>query len=134
MMAIFSGTINIKNKDIHIQGRMKLYKFDGIEIEAREANIILDKFKERYINKSYPERILFINNLNKYDKAISFEQIREINISKENRLFMYHERLKIVYLTNFEQICLYVEQLEPWEEIDCLIFDESLNWFFRTKP
>lgn len=108
---------------------MKLYKFDGSEIEARKANMILDKFKERYINKSYPERMLFINHLNKYDKAISFEQIREINIPKEKSLFMYHERLKMVYVTNFEQICLYVEQLEPWEEIDCLIFDEELNWF-----
>lgn len=112
-----------------MQGGMKLYKFDGVEIEAKKADIILDKFKERYINKSYPERILFINHLNKYDKAISFEQIREINIPKEKSLFMYHERLKIVYVTNFEQICLYVEQLEPWEEIDCLIFDEELNWF-----
>lgn len=103
--------------------------FDEIEIETGKANILLDKFKERYINKSYPERILFINHLNRYDKAISFEQIREINIPKEKSLLMYHERLKIVYVTNFEQICLYVEQLEPWEEIDCLIFDEELNWF-----
>jgi hypothetical protein len=43
---------------------------------------------------------------------------------------MYHERLKTIYITNFEQICLYVEQLERWQDIDCLIFDEELNWFF----
>lgn len=99
-------------------------------MEAKEAEKILDKFKEHYINKSYPERILLINHLNKYDKVISFEQLREINLPKEKKLFMYHERLKTVYVTNFEQICLYVEQLEPWEEIDCLIFDAELNWFF----
>lgn len=119
----------MKKANIFIQGGIKLYKFEGVEIETKEAGRILDEFKERYINKNYPERILFINHLNKYDKAILFEQIREINIPKEKSLYMYHERLKTVYLTDFEHICLYVEQLEPWEEIDCLIFDESLNWF-----
>lgn len=106
-----------------------MYKFNGDEMEFNEADRILGKFKKIYIDKSYPERILFINHLNRYDEIIPFERLREVNIPKENSLFMYHERLKTIYITNFEQICLYVEQLEPWEDIDCLIFDEELNWF-----
>jgi hypothetical protein len=106
-----------------------MYKFDGIKMEEKESNEILNEFKKRYINNSYPERILFINHLKKYDSTIPFDQLREINIPKEKKLFMYHERLKTVYSTNFQQICMYVEQLEPWEDIDCLIFDEEMNWF-----
>lgn len=106
-----------------------MYKFNGDKVEFNEADRIQDKFKKIYIDKSYPERILFINHLNRYDETIPFERLREVNIPKEKSLFMYHERLKTIYITNFEQICLYVEQLEPWEEIDCLIFDEEFSWF-----
>lgn len=42
---------------------------------------------------------------------------------------MHHERLNTLYSNNFEEVCSYVEQLEPWEDIDCLIFDKELNWF-----
>lgn len=106
-----------------------MYKFNGDKMEFNVADRILDKFKKIYIDESYPERILFINHLNRYDEIIPFERLREVNIPKEKSLFMYHERLKTIYITNFKQICLYVEQLEPWEDIDCLIFDEELNWF-----
>lgn len=112
-----------------MKGGVKLYKFNGVKVETKEAEKVLGKFKDRYINKSYPERVLFINHLNKYDKTISFDNLHEIHIDNEKSLYMYHERLKTLYITNFKQICLYVEQLEPWEEIDCLIFDEELNWF-----
>jgi hypothetical protein len=98
-------------------------------MEINEAEKILDKFKERYIDKIYPERLLFINHLNRYDKIISFEQLNQVNIPEDKTLLIFHERLKTVYYTTFKQICLYVDQLEPWEEIDCLIFDEELSWF-----
>lgn len=106
-----------------------MYKFNGSEIEENRAKGILENFKERYVNESYPQRILFINHLNLIEKKIPTERIRELNISNELDLFMYHERLKVVYITKFEDVCKYVEQLEPWEDIDCLVFDEKLNWY-----
>lgn len=33
-----------------------------------------------------------------------------------------------LYKTNFGEIGEYVNQLEPWEEIDAEIFDESMKW------
>jgi hypothetical protein len=129
-MVISSGINKAYSNLIFYIGRnIKVYDFNGLKIESKEADIILEKFKERYINKNYPERILFINHLNRIDKTIPVEQLREINIPKEKCIFMYHERLKTVYRTNFQQICLYIEQLEPWEDIDCLVFDEKLDWF-----
>lgn len=90
-----------------------MYDFRGTRIENQEAEKTLEKFKSLYIDKSYPERILFINHLNKIDKTIAIQQLRNINIPNKCNILMYHERLKTVYSTNFEEICLYVEQLEP---------------------
>jgi len=106
-----------------------LYEFDGVRIGTEEAEEILREFKRRYINDSYPERVLYINHLKQHDGEISFDRIRDISMPEDEMLYMYHERLKTLYATSFDQICMYVEQLEPWEDIDCLVFDEDMNWF-----
>ena len=106
-----------------------MYDFNELKVENNESEEILERFKSKYINESYPERILLINHLNRIDRKISIDKIRELNVPSEYTLFMYHERLKILYRTNFESICLYVEQLEPWEDVDCLVFDCKLEWF-----
>jgi len=106
-----------------------LYKFNGVQIEVAEAERILSEFKKLYINDSFPERILYINHLKQHAEEISFDSIHGIGIQKDKVLYMYHERLKTLYSTNFDEICTYVEQLEPWEYIDCLVFDEEMKWF-----
>lgn len=106
-----------------------MYDFNGTVVEKLDTEKILGKFKEQFINKSYPERILLINHLSNIERTISVEELRNINIPKKNNIFMYHERLKTLYLTSFEEIYTYIEQLEPWEDIDCLVFDEEFNWF-----
>lgn len=104
-------------------------KFDGVRIDDAEAEKILGEFRRRYINDSYPERILYINHLKQHDREVPFNRIRDIRMPKDKVLYMYHERLKTLYTTSFDQICTYVEQLEPWEDIDCLVFDEDMEWF-----
>lgn len=106
-----------------------MYNFNGTIIEQKKAKVILENFQQHFLNDTYPERILFINHLNHIDATLPIEQLGNINIPKKYNIFFYHERLKILYLTSFEEICIYVEQLEPWEDIDCLVFDDELNWF-----
>lgn len=106
-----------------------MYEFSGYKIDLKESEEIIDKFKAKYIDKSYPERILLVNHLNKVNKSISLRKLRDIPIPKHKDIFMYHERLKTLYITNFQEICLYIEQLDPWEDVDCLVFDTELEWF-----
>lgn len=106
-----------------------MYEFKGIKIDKDKTEKILEIFKMKYINESYPERILLLNHLNRIDRTISIEEIRKLKIPVKLDLFLYHERLKTLYRTNFKEICLYVEQLEPWEDIDCLVFDDNIEWF-----
>lgn len=42
--------------------------------------------------------------------------------------YFFSERVEELYKTNFGEIGEYVNQLEPWEEIDAEIFDESMKW------
>lgn len=78
-----------------------MYDFNGIKVEGNKVEEILEDFKRKYVNETYPKRKLFINHLNKVDRKIPTERIRELNISMELDLFMYHERLKTVYITKF---------------------------------
>lgn len=106
-----------------------MYDFNGQIVQTEESNRLLEEFKKLYIDNDYPERILYINHLRKIYKIFSIEKLREISIPNKRNLVIYHERIKKVYRTNFADICQYVEQLEPWEDIDCLIFDDSFKWF-----
>lgn len=66
---------------------------------------------------------------NRRKRKTPIERIRKLNTPMELNLFMYHERLKTVYSTRFQEICEYLEQLDLWEDIDSLIVDKKFDWF-----
>ena len=48
-----------------------------------------------------------------------------MNASK--KVFYYDERTDSLFESYFNEICKNVSQLEPWEEIDALIFDDTFT-------
>ncbi|WBW95234.1 hypothetical protein [Oceanirhabdus sp. W0125-5] len=103
--------------------------FNGQTLDPQKTNQILEKFREKHVNDTYPERILMINHLKNLEKRLPVERLRDIVIPKQQNIYMYHERMKNLYLTNANIIFEYIEQLEPWEDVDCIIFDEKLEWY-----
>lgn len=55
-----------------------------------------------------------------------FSVVERLSI-KGNVLF-YEERCGETYLTTFDEVCCYINQLEPWEFIDGYVFDDSYSW------
>lgn len=43
-------------------------------------------------------------------------------------VLFYLERSGETYRTTFDQVCQYVEQLEPWEFLDGYVFDGDYRW------
>lgn len=43
-------------------------------------------------------------------------------------VYFYNERTQEMFFTDFEDISNFVNNFEPWDEIDAEIFDESLDW------
>lgn len=37
-------------------------------------------------------------------------------------------RIEELYITCYEEICRFIGSLEPWEEIDAVIFDRTMEW------
>lgn len=70
------------------------------------------------------------NCLKQKSFCLEFEDARNLAIPDSNNLFFYLERQNKVYRTTFDDICKYIDELEPWEYIDAYIFDETLNWLF----
>lgn len=106
-----------------------MYNFIGKKIEGKVKQQIIENFKTQYVNDTYPERILMINHLKSIEKIMPIEKLKDIVMPRYHNIFFYHERQKNLYITNFKDICMYIEQLEPWEDVDCLIFDEKLEWY-----
>ncbi|MCL2151267.1 MAG: hypothetical protein FWH50_03490, partial [Coriobacteriia bacterium] len=46
----------------------------------------------------------------------------------DSLVYIYLDRTEELFLTQFSDICSYVDELEPWDEIDAVIFDETLDW------
>lgn len=110
---------------------IKMYRFDYGSIINNQEEILL-KIKnnfldEDFIDEDYPNKVLMINHL-KNKKIIYNKVLQDIKISKRRKVYFYHERKKELYLVEYKYVCKYIEQLEPWEEVDCLIFNNTFKW------
>lgn len=106
-----------------------MYEFKAITIKECDQIKILEKVKHYFLDKDYPKKILMTNHLRDIDRIFNVEHIRNIQAPNTNNIYLYHERLKMVYQTDYSDVCQYVEQLEPWEDVDLLIFDQCYKWF-----
>lgn len=83
---------------------------------------LIEEFAEEYdINSNR-----LWNCLRERPKCIEFEELKRLNIPEE--ICIYLERHNEVYITTFDEVCRYVDELEPWEYIDAYVFDGSFGW------
>ena len=60
--------------------------------------------------------------------CIPTKEITQLRIPRDKTLFFYSERVNRLYAASFGAVVDYVEQLEPWEDIDAYLFDETMDW------
>lgn len=61
-------------------------------------------------------------------KSIGKMKMKNMVIGYRKKVYFYDDRCRTLFLTYYENICLFIEQLEPWEEVDCLIFNNTFKW------
>jgi hypothetical protein len=105
----------------------EMCNFVGQKVKGEKTKAILDEFKSMYIDEKYPEKILFSNHLKAKPKIKELAELRNI-MPKYKNLYYYDERSKELFYSCYEEICQYVEELEPWDEVDGLIFDNDMKW------
>lgn len=58
--------------------------------------------------------------------CLEFSYARKLEIPQS--AIFYLERQNEVYCTTFNDICKYIDELEPWEDIDAYVFDDTFSW------
>lgn len=66
------------------------------------------------------------NCLRRKPRREEFSSVEKLQI--KGNVFFYEERCGETYLTTFNKVCFYINQLEPWEFIDGYVFDDSYSW------
>lgn len=66
------------------------------------------------------------NCLRRKPRREEFSSVEKLQI--KGNVFFYEERCGETYLTTFNKVCFYINQLEPWEFIDGYVFDNSYSW------
>lgn len=94
-----------------------------------EVQAILARFVERYVDKEKLKRyILMWNSFVCETRCLPMEAIRDIAIPSDKEVFFYNEREQILYGTTMKNVVCFVENLEPWDQVDACIFDWDMNW------
>lgn len=112
---------------INIEGKVKnkLFKDDII------SDYIKCFLKSDYCfwdKKANVRNLMWCNLKKEVSKVISTEKLLRLRLQNQNNLFFYLERTEELYEIKFEEICRYINSLEPWEEIDSVIFDKTMEW------
>lgn len=99
---------------------------NGICVEKKNSPV----YRSKLINVFAKEYDLTSNRLwnclRTKPQHKEFSEVERLPI--QGTVFFYEERCGETYRTTFENVCRYVDQLEPWECIDGYIFDESYSW------
>lgn len=99
------------------------------QVSQTDANSILKDFVEHFVNKEKLRKYgLMWNSFAQKPKCVPMEEIRDIPILPEDRVFFYDERDKTLYATKMEEVVTYILKLEPWDQVDACVFNREMKW------
>lgn len=109
---------------------------NGKKQEQSYKDFVISKYKGAFLKKDYcvfdkktnVRNLMWCNFGKERDKVIATEELSKIILQDNGDLFFYLERTKELYITSYGEICKYISSLEPWEEIDAVIFDKTMEW------
>ncbi len=70
---------------------------------------------------------LIWNSFKEKPRSLPYADIGTV-LPHDKEVFLFLEREKELYRTNHLKILTFVENIEPWDNVDGYIFDETLQW------
>ena len=92
---------------------------------------LMERFRDRYVDRKRLRQVGLMWNslLPQYKpRRLPTEEIAQLGIPRDKKVFFYSERIRTLYSASFGAVVDYVEQLEPWEDIDAYLFDRTMDW------
>lgn len=119
-----------KYRNIFINGgkqKLNLINEGKEKVLSRYIKQFVDDSFSRYDKTNGGINLMWCNFKRKDGEHLPIDCLNEqMNASK--KVFYYDERTDSLFESYFNEICKNVSQLEPWEEIDALIFDDTFTW------
>ena len=108
---------------------------EGLITDTQIKKRILDKFLEKFVKSDYTFKnqvtgglMLIWCNFREDYKIYSTEELFQSPLIIDNPVYFYNERTQEMFFTDFTNVRNFIINLEPWDEVDAEIFDESLGW------
>ncbi|OYD06596.1 hypothetical protein [Paludifilum halophilum] len=105
--------------------------FPGVRVNEQKERIIINQLKKKFVDYDLlSTRILFWNSFKFKPQKYTLEQAKQLKQPHlVKNLYFYNERERRVYkVESYTAICDYIEKLEPWENVDALVFKEDMSW------
>ena len=107
--------------------------------DSQAKEIILGKLIDKFVNSDYTFknpvtggiRLIWCNFRNEC-KVYSTEELFQSQLKIDGNVYFYNERTQELFLCDFRTVQSYVNNLEPWDEIDAEIFDYNLEWIIAV--
>ena len=98
----------------------------GKWLSSEKRSYYIDRLIKTFAQKYDIKANRLWNCLKKKSVCIEFEEARKLDLPET--VIFYLERQNEVFNTTFQDICKYVDELEPWEYIDAYVFDDTFTW------
>lgn len=98
------------------------------KMNIKDSLPVISKLNFTYgnINRLKQGHLLW-NSLIQNSKKVSFEQVITL-IEQCEHLYFYLERSKVLYSVKPSKLIVYLQKLEPSDEIDAYLFDITYKW------
>ena len=100
----------------------------GYKMETEKAEHLKELLKEHFTDKIDKHAWLLWCNLTEKPLRRSYDEIKGIDIEIYSNIYFYLERGNEMYKTDIKSIFKYIDDLEPWVDIDAYIFDDTYKW------
>lgn len=107
-------------------GKLKYTK----KYNSTDVHDVLTSFIDRYVDREKLKRYFLMWNSFVYRPKfrLPIEAIQNISLPFDKTVFFYEEREKTLYTTTMKDVVCFVEDLEPWDQVDACVFDKDMNW------
>jgi hypothetical protein len=104
-------------------------------VESERAKEILGQYMAKFIKPDYTPWNMEYNcpdlpwcHFKVGINTLDISNIPNVNIPSDKIVYCHDEKQKELYQTKYKNVFDLIKRLEPWEEVDIEIFDDSMDW------
>lgn len=100
----------------------------GETLDLNQKKSKINSIRSYFTNSTKDNRGLIWCHFNVSFKKYTFDEAKNIVVPNDDNLYFYSERDDEMFKTTMSSIYRYIENLDPWIDVDAYIFDDTYKW------